>query len=239
MYDRAEDLLHLALTMQGSPGGISLGEIENQFGVSRRTAERMRDAVLRLFPQAEEVPADDALKRWRLPGGTLTGVVSFGPAELEELSLAADRLLREGLGDRAAAVAGLRAKLTAVLRNGARARVEADLEALLEAEGHAMRAGPRPRIREGLLEVLRHAMAGCRTLRLRYRRRGDGRTTNTEVEPHGVLFGQRHYLVAFGLGKDGPPKLYALGNILEAKPTGQGFRRRAGFDLRAYAWLCP
>ncbi len=236
MYERAEDLLRLGFLLQGSRGGVSLDEIRREFGVSRRTAERMRDAALRLFPQMEEAPATgEPVKRWRLPGGTLTGLVSLEPRELEELSLTADRLRREGLVDRASALDGLRAKLSALLVPAARARVETDLEALLEAEGHAMRAGPRPQIRDGLLQALRAAMVGCRVLRLRYRRRGDGRTTSAEVEPHGVLFGQRHYLVAYGAGGGGPPKLYALGNILDAAPTGQGFARRGGFDLRAYA----
>lgn len=49
-YARQEDLLRLAVMMQGSAEGISISDIEQTFGVSRRTAERMRDAVLRAFP---------------------------------------------------------------------------------------------------------------------------------------------------------------------------------------------
>ena len=133
MYERAEDLLRLGFLLQGSRGGVSLDEIRREFGVGRRTAERMRDAALRLFPQMEEAPTDGPVKRWRLPGGALTGLVSPEPRELEELSLAAERLRREGLVDRASALDGLRAKLSALLRPAARARVETDLEALLEA----------------------------------------------------------------------------------------------------------
>ena len=46
-YSRQEDLLRLALMMQGSAEGLSIADIERAFYVSRRTAERMRDAVLR------------------------------------------------------------------------------------------------------------------------------------------------------------------------------------------------
>jgi len=46
-YSRQEDLLRLAVMMQGSAEGVSIADIEQTFGVSRRTAERMRDAVLR------------------------------------------------------------------------------------------------------------------------------------------------------------------------------------------------
>ena len=55
-YSRQEDLLRLAVMMQGSAEGVSIADIEQTFDVSRRTAERMRDAVLRAFPQLEERP---------------------------------------------------------------------------------------------------------------------------------------------------------------------------------------
>ena len=54
-YARQEDLQKLALTMQGSAEGISLADIEIEFKVSRRTAERMRDAVRNAYPQIEEI----------------------------------------------------------------------------------------------------------------------------------------------------------------------------------------
>ena len=49
-YARQEDLQRLALIMQGSAEGISLSDIEREFSVSRRTAERMRDAVPQRLP---------------------------------------------------------------------------------------------------------------------------------------------------------------------------------------------
>src|SRR4051794_18357357 len=61
-------------------------------------------------------------------------------------TLAAERLRAEGLHTRAKTLDGLRAKTSALMTARARARVEPDLEALLEAEGHAMRPGPHPSI---------------------------------------------------------------------------------------------
>ena len=52
-YNRQEDLLRLAIRMQGSADGLSLPEIQEAFGVSRSTAERMRDTLLRVYPQIE------------------------------------------------------------------------------------------------------------------------------------------------------------------------------------------
>ncbi len=52
-YERVEDILKLALLMQATTYGLSLYDIQDHFRISRRTAERMRDAVVRLFPQIE------------------------------------------------------------------------------------------------------------------------------------------------------------------------------------------
>ena len=54
-YEITDRVLQLALAMQGSRVGLSLTDIEGDFGVSRRTAQRMRDAVLRNYPQAEKI----------------------------------------------------------------------------------------------------------------------------------------------------------------------------------------
>ena len=67
MYANAERLLQAAFMMQASRLGVSLQEFQAEFGIGRRTSERLRDAVLRVFPQAEEVPSGDTLKRWRNP----------------------------------------------------------------------------------------------------------------------------------------------------------------------------
>ena len=236
MYERVEDLLRLAFLMQGSRAGVSLTDIGGEFGVSRSTAERMRDAVLRAFPQAELVPSGDKVKRWRVPASPLNGAIGLDATELQELRLAAERLRADGLEARARTVDGLRAKLSALMAPTARARIEPDLEALLEAEGHAMRPGPRPAIPDGMLGILREALLACLVVRASYRRRAGGRVSPVELEPHGILFGQRHYLVAFPARSSArTAKLYALANLSNVELTGTGFERRENFDFQAYA----
>ena len=53
----------------------------------------------------------------------------------------------------------LAAKLQAVLHAESRARVESDLEMLVQAEGLAMRPGPREGLDRGLPTLLREAMS--------------------------------------------------------------------------------
>lgn len=51
----ATRLLHLARQFAPDPAGITLDEIAPRFSVSRRTAERLRDAIAEVFPQLEEI----------------------------------------------------------------------------------------------------------------------------------------------------------------------------------------
>lgn len=236
MYERVEDIVRLALLLQGARSGLGLEEIQAEFAVSRRTAERMRDAVLRTFPQIEEVPTGEKQKRWRMPQGVVSQTIAFEAAELGELALAAQRLRADGLNERAVVIESVRAKIGALMPKANFTRVEPDLEILLEAEGLAMRPGPRPVIAVGLLDSIRSALLGSQTLRLRYRRRISGRATTIELDPHGMLFGKRHYLVAFAAGTQArQPKLYALANISDIELTTAHFQRRPEFNLKAYA----
>ena len=54
-------------------------------------------------------------------------------------------------------------------------RLEPDIEALLEAEQLAMRPGPRPKSRPFVLEELRNAIKGVRTVNIKYRNRSTRR----------------------------------------------------------------
>jgi predicted DNA-binding transcriptional regulator YafY len=93
----AKRLLHLARLFTAEPGGIGLDEIAAKFAVSRRTAERMRDAVAEAFPQLEEV-AGERPKRWRVPN-RLSGIFR---ELLAALRAVARRLAHEGNKESAA-----------------------------------------------------------------------------------------------------------------------------------------
>ena len=63
-YSRMSDFLHLLCMMMAEPKGISLDEICDEFGVSRRTAERMKDAITNIFSQIDVVNEGEKTKRW-------------------------------------------------------------------------------------------------------------------------------------------------------------------------------
>jgi predicted DNA-binding transcriptional regulator YafY len=235
-YEKADNLLLLAMEMQASRGGLSLEDIQERFSVGRRTAMRMRDAILRVFPQADEVATSETVKRWRIPSGTLDRLVGCTVDELANLEIAADILRRENMIEQANSLDTLSAKLRAVLKPDVARKVEPDLEALLEAENLAMRAGPRPRNRTFVLEALRNAVKGCQVVTIKHRTRHTGRETQRMVHPYGFLYGHRHYLVAYNVkrGEEGF-RLFSLPNIFRVEPTDRYFERDESFDLEAFA----
>jgi len=237
-YEKAETLLQLAMEMQAARGGLGLAEIGERFGVGRRTAMRLRDAVLRSFPQAEELAGDDRRKRWRIPKGTLDRLLEFSAEELAALETATRQAEAANRDDLAAPLAGLAQKLKAVMRPEAWRRAEPDYELLLEAQGLATRPGPRRRIAPGILGTLTQAILACEIVEVRYRRRGNGkrRVRDYRLEPYGFLHGGRHYLAAREADHPGEEiRLFSLPDIERVEGTGGGFVRDPGFDLDAYA----
>ena len=235
-YEVTDRVLQLALAMQGSRIGLSLTDIERDFRVSRRTAQRMRDAVLRNYPQAEHQIDEERRPRWRIP---VSGAVTPGALSAEDivdLETAAKLLRQRNLRTRAAALEKLARKLRATLPPAAQVRLEPDIEALLEAEGLAMRPGPRPVIRSEVIDTIRMAVKQVRELYVAYRSRHTRRSSGRRLHPYGFLLGKQHYLV--GMSPDRHPheaRLFALAQIQSVSLRDDTFVRDKDFSLHKFA----
>ncbi len=182
-YSRAERLIQLALEMQAARGGLTISDIMEKFAVSRRTAIRMRDAVIRAFPQADEVPSDDRLKRWRLPNGSAQVLAGVTADDLATLEAAAEAFDHSDLTLHAERLRLLSAKVRAILRDQEMRQIDPDLEALMEAEGLAHRPGPKPMIHSKTFEALREAIKSCKRVSFTYQSRNDGGRSRRKVSP--------------------------------------------------------
>ena len=232
-YERLADIVRLAMHLQ-SASGLTLDDIKNEFSISRRTAERMRDAVEHAFGTLETVDAGDGKKHWRLRSNALRDLLPVSAEELVELETATAELARSGFDERAVLLRDLATKLRALLGLAERRRLEPDLEALMMAEGLAMRPGPRPRMEAGLLMTLREAIKGGRVLAFRYLGRMTGRRSRQRVQPHGILYGSRAYLVGRSDWKK-EMRYWVLANMSETTLTDEMFEFDNGFDLEEFA----
>ncbi len=235
-YEKADNLLQLALDMQASRSGLSLIDIQERYEVGRRTAMRMRDAVIRNFPQAEEVATSEKTKRWRIPSGKLNRLIDFSAKDLADLEAAITILKRENLPSQANTLWKLSNKLRALIQPDVARRIEPDLDALLQAEGMAMRPGPKPWTDGSVVEDIRHAIMASTEIEIEYLNRKTNRINKRLVRPYGFLLGHRHYLVAFHLNiKAMNFALFSLPNIQSVKDTGQYFERDLDFSLKEFA----
>ncbi len=232
-YERLTDIVRLAIRLQDA-GGLTIDEIREEFAVSRRTAERMRRAVELAFGPLESVDWGDGRQRRRLPASGLADLIRVSADELVELETAALELQRSGREEGTSLLRDLAAKLRAFQRPAVQRQLDPDLEALMLAEGLAMRPGPRPKLEPGLLGVLREAIKANRVITFRYVSRTNGRRSRQQVEPHGLLYGRRAYLVG-RRGETEAMRYWVLANMSEVGLTDKWFTHDAGFDLKAFA----
>lgn len=235
-YERVSNIVKLAIRLQGMGGGLTIDDIMTEFGVKRRTAERMLHAVEEVFGGLDPVKnIGEKRRHWRLQSPTVGQLVRVSSAaELAELKFAAAGLDRAGLTELAASLRNLRVKLQAISRSRSSDKRESDLEMLMRTEGFAMRAGPRPRLQERLLSVLREGIKFSRVVEFEYLAQGTGRQSTRRVQPYGVLYGNRAFLVG-KTNSDGDVRLWRLANMSEAKSSMERFERDPAFDLQSYA----
>ena len=75
---------------------MTLAEVEQRFGCSRRTAQRMMRNLEIRFGDVDSLQDEDGLKRWRMRGGGLREFLSLDADELAALDMATAQLLRDG-----------------------------------------------------------------------------------------------------------------------------------------------
>src|SRR5690242_3053683 len=144
-FEKAQQLLELATFVVARRTGVTLEEVGERFGISRRTAQRIMHALETQFPDTEFGYDEDGHKRWRLQTGALRDLLTLTPDELAAFDLSVETLARNALDVEATALRRLREKILALVPRSRIARVEADHEALLEAQGLACRPGPAAR----------------------------------------------------------------------------------------------
>lgn len=229
-YEPAERLLRLALLLAGSRTGYSLDEMAGYLGVKRRTAERLRDTLLSLFPQIESSDDSDRIRRWRLPRTHIGALVPPPVAVISATEMAARDYAARGQSEQAALLADAAAMLRASMAPSALRQAEPDLEALMEAEGTALRAGPRAKLPAGLLACLRAAILASRVIRVSYRAAGSIACVERILCPHGILHGGRGWLVANVRGLP-EQRLWRLDRIGAAEVLADHFLRDKEFNL--------
>jgi len=235
-FEKAQQLIELATFISARRMGVTLDDVGERFGISRRTAQRILHALEAQFPDTESVFDEEGHKRWRLQTGALRDLLTLTSDELAALDLSIEALERNSQGVEATELRSLREKILALVPRNKIARIETDHEALLEAQGLAARPGPAARIAPQIASTISAALKASERLKIIYHSRGSAKATARLVEPYGVLIGIRRYLVAKPKGDtDGPLRYYVAEKIESAELTGEIFERDRNFDIDQHA----
>ena len=222
-YSRVTDIIALIILMQSKVAGVSLNDIQEEFDVSRRTAERMRDSVLNLLSQVGEIPTDSRVKRWGFINYSMNELVSFSKDEiatLEKLKQNCDKISKKDLSTITNKIKTLNQKKLNSL--------EQEIEFILNCEGYAVKQSPNYKIDLDSISTIREAIRGSFKLSGKYNDK------DKILSPLGLLFGEKIYLVAIEDNKGGEPFTYLLHRFQNLKLTNKKFDSN-GFDLREFA----
>lgn len=234
-WQKAIALLRLARKLSASNTGVSLSEIMEEFEVSRKTAERMRDAVLDLYPDATEYEDEERHKRWCLPAGHPRAHDPFQVFEVTSIENAAAMMEQYGAADQARILRDVALKIRAALPSTTQRSFDTDHELLSLSERLIQRPGPRAGVAGGVIAALRDAIVGMRKVSFTYEARIKGDVTRRVVEPYGFIYGLRPYLLAWNPEGAVPGfRLFSLTDISELEICNAGFLRDEGFSLDAY-----
>lgn len=231
--EKLAELIKLARKLSISAEGMTLDDIASHMCVSRRTAERMRDALQRAFPNMERL-VDGSKLRFRISAGVADRFVNAPVAdEMAALKSVVNNLNRQQATGRALLLAGLYSKIEAILRQSERTRLAPDINALVLAEGDAMQAGPRPTADEALLRSIRHALKAGSKLSFIYH--SHNKEKKRYVSPWGLLYSKAYYLVGPNDEKIDTPALWRLDRISNLAEAGMACLPPPEWSLQEYA----
>jgi len=234
--DNAQILIRMAI-MAARRQGITLADIETEFGRSYRTAQRLAALLQSTFPAIDRDLDDDGRTvRLRLPHSAIQALLFPTADELVALTAAIDHLRDTELDAEAEHLRSLDHKFRALIPAGTSRKLAPDEDALLEALGHAARPGPRPGAKADVNSAISEALKGPNLLRITYRGRKDASSKERIVAPFGLLLGIRRYLVARDTAKpSGNLRHYRVDDIEHAEVLGESFVPDPAFTIRAHA----
>ena len=235
-YLKADQLMQLATMMSSRHRGVTLDQVKEEFEVSHRTAQRMMRAIEQQFPEVQTSNDEEGHKRWRIGEIIFKDLITVKAEELAALELGIKHLQRDGLKLESRELEILRDKIKALIPR-AKLRIEADHDAILEAQGFVARPGPRPKMDQDVYVALIEAIKSCRFVTFSYKSVSDKSMKQRYVAPYGFLSGIRRYLIAYDpKDKRGSVlKTYRVDVIENVKVSEEYFTRPKDFDLQAFA----
>ena len=222
-YSRISDILDLAIFMSSKMQGVTINEIMERYNISRRTAERMRDSLTCIFPSIDEIETNDAQKHWGFINYSISQFISFTPKELANIEQCQRRTTNKEMKEELSKTVE---KIKAFNKKHI-SSIEDNIELFMQTEGYAVRQMPQYKINYETLEIIREALQNSKLVVGTYHEK------KREIEPLGMIYGEKIYLVAREKAKGKEIYNYLLHKFKDLKLTDKTFDR-GNFDLQEY-----
>ncbi|MDD3012388.1 MAG: WYL domain-containing protein [Candidatus Gastranaerophilales bacterium] len=236
-YSRMSDIIQIVIKMQGTREGLTLTDIAKELNATRRTAERVKNAILCNFPQIDELEIDGRFKRWGFTNWHgrnefISGIIGFLPEEILELEKLKKQAIRNGQEQNAKILKEIIDKINALMRDSRDNSYDAEenIKTLLELEGYAISQFSKEKLDFNTLNTIRKSLKTNKMLSFKYTKR-NGENTVRKVAPYGLLYNLKSYLIA----KDGIVKLFDLSNMEDITLEGESFQPDKDFNLENFA----
>ncbi len=224
-YSRVSDILDLMTFILSRVQGVTIPEIAERYNVSRRTAERMRDSLLNIFPDFEELDyIQDDYKHWGFSNRAYSRLISFKPEEIANLEQLKDILSNsKSIQTLDKTIEKLKA-----ISTKHHTSLEDEIEMLLHTEGFAIRQKPNYNISFDTLSIVRDAIQNSKIITGTYHEK------QRKLKPLGVIYGEKTYLVAREDAKGSDVYNYILHKLKDLKITTESFDK-GDFNLEEHS----
>lgn len=223
-YSRVSDILELAIYMSSKAQGVTISDIMNLYNVSRRTAERMRDSLMNIFPQIEEIETQDSQKHWGFVNYSISQLISFDPKEIANIEQLQRRTTNKELKSELSKTIN---KIKTLNRKN-RTTIENNIELYMQTEGYAIRQMPQYKIQTESLITIREAIQNSKVVEGIYHNK------LRKIEPLGLIYGEKIYLIAKEKNKGQQIYNYLLHKFDNLKLTDRSFDK-GDFSLEEYS----
>lgn len=229
------DVLRLAEAARARESGINLDDIQTLLKLRTRTAQRLVHLFEQAFPAVEKRKDPDRTRWWKLHDDPLIRCQGIRENELASLETAILRARQHGSPLEVHHLESIRDRMLASMTPIDVRALKRNAKAVLEARGHAYRPGPLARLNADVLAAIENALDRSVQLSVSYQGKADKLAVDRILEPYGLLFGTREYLLASDPDKDDRLRNFRLDRIAAITVTDQSFQKDPEFDLQAHA----
>lgn len=222
-YSRVSDIIDLATFMASRIQGISIQDIIERYNVSRRTAERMRDSLLNIFPQIIEIDTSGREKYWGFSDYSVKELIYFTSNEIANL----EQLKRRTTNNETKNYLEKTIEKLKTLSSKHLNSLESNVELIMQSEGYALRQMPQYKISNETLITIRNAIKDSKIVK------GIYHDKERYIEPLGLVYGEKIYLVAREKAKGDDIYNYLLHKFSNLEITDKSFDRK-DFNLQEY-----